>query len=170
MKQTILSICAACALFMSCNNGNNDHGGDGGHGNHNPNGDTSTSQSVTTAEANNMIASYLNSVNYQAEDTELHCWIVNADSLRSYLNDSSKGKITNIKIMLAHTQKWINSGCGNQNCQYTSGELTVIIAGYDKSNNYVYMNGNRVMDRGQPCPSYCPKTGTASSDFFTTAN
>ena len=168
MSKKMLMIAAiAATMLFACKDKPNQHdGGDGGNGG---GADTSlaASQSVSVEQANNMIKSYLNSINYEKNDTDLHCLIVNADSLRAYLNDTSKGKITKVKLMLAHTPVYIKKCEGNPvNCGYKAGALTLIIAGYDSKNNYVYDKNGRVMDHLAPCPESCPKAGEASNDFI----
>ena len=136
MKRTILKICTA-ALFLASCNGEGKKAETTDSANKPPKRGSAPIQSVSIAEANSMLGSYLTSIDYQKEDTELHSWIVNADSLRSYLNDTSRGKIQNIKIMLSHTPEYVKVSSG-QNCGYKVGALTVIIAGYDSQNNYIY--------------------------------
>lgn len=163
----LFGIVAATALF-SCNgkgNGNanaNDHDGD----KHHQTGDSTGVQSVSIDQADSMLLSYLNSINYQQNDTLLHSIIFNADSLRSYLNDTANGKIKSVKIMFAHSLAYTRSQKRNQNCGYKSGALTFIIVGYDAQNNYIYNKDQRVIDQGNACPSNCPKTGTAAYDVL----
>ena len=163
----LFGIVAATALF-SCNgkgNGNgNDNDGDGGK--HHQMGDSATIQSVSIDQADSMLLSYLNSINYQQNDTLLHSIIFNADSLRSYLDDTTHGKIKSVKIMFAHSLPYMRSAKRNQNCGYRSGALTFIIAGYDAQNNYIYNKDQRVMEQGTPCPMGCPRSGSAASDVL----
>jgi len=125
--------------------------------------DGNSSQMITIDSANKMLQSYLNSINYTGTDTNLTAVIFNADSLRGYLNDTTNGKIAFVKLMFAHTLSYINNGGANQNCGYNNNNLTLIVAGYDTLNNYVYYGKGMVLDRGLPCPSNCPPTGTASN-------
>jgi hypothetical protein len=118
------------------------------------------SQYITMETANQMINSYLASVNYPANDSDLQSLIFNADSLRAYLN--SNPNIKQVKFMFAHTMDYINAGNYGVNCGYQTGELTMIVAGFDGSNNYVYAPGNMVLEHAQPCPSFCPSSGNAS--------
>jgi len=120
------------------------------------------SRMIPVDTANKMILSYLNSINYQSDDTKLRSLIYNADSLRKYLSDTS---IKNVKLMFAHTQDYINSGGLNVNCGYTAGALTIIIAGYNAAGNYVTPN-NTVADRAIPCPTVCPVNGTAANSLI----
>lgn len=117
--------------------------------------------------ANKMIRSYLTSVGAPGNDSNLRSLILDASSLRSYLNTDPEGKkITKMKVMFAHTQSYINAGNTGRNCGYKSGALTVVLAGYDSAGNYVLYPGNMVMDRAVPCPSNCPSVGSASSDLI----
>jgi len=148
------SNCSAEQAVMEQHKGN-------GHGNGAP-----QSQFIPVDSANKMLASYLNSVNAQKSDSALHCIIVDADQLRAYLNDSCNGHVTHVKLMFAHTLDYINSGHGNQYAGYKSGALTLIVAGYDNTNNYVMASGNSLLDYGQGCPSYCPASGSAANDII----
>jgi hypothetical protein len=106
--------------------------------------------------ANVMIESYLTSI---AKDSgALYSLIVDADSLRAYLNDTN---IKNVKLMFAHTLSYINSGHQGVPCGYRSGALTLVLAGYDAQGNYRFYNENNVMDYCMPCPTLCPVNGTA---------
>lgn len=123
------------------------------------------SQFITKDSANKMIQSYLTSINYQQNDTDIKCFIVDADSLRKYLNDTSKGKITSVKLMFAHTLAYINAGGYGINAGYQTGAITIIVAGFDANNNYIYANQNMVLDHMKPCPYNCP-SGSAGSNFL----
>ncbi len=168
MKNTLILSAFAALLFASC-----------GEANNNTKEETSTTTPKQTllddtdstiasngvfipiAEANTMIKSYLNSVNYPSQDSSLHSLIVDANALRAYLNGNTS--ITKLKLMFAHTQTAIAEGY----CGYKPGALTIILAGYDDSGNYVYRNagsGPQVMDNATACPSMCPTAGSAISD------
>lgn len=115
--------------------------------------------------ANRMISSYLNSINAGINDTDLRSLIINADEMRTYLEDTT---IREFKIMLAHTQAYINSGKQNQNAGYRSNALTFIIAGINRFGDYVFFeedNQSKVLDRGRHCPANCP-AGNAASPIF----
>ncbi|MBS1773645.1 MAG: hypothetical protein JST82_12365 [Bacteroidetes bacterium] len=124
--------------------------------------DTCTS-CIPKDSANKMISSYITSLNGNPDDVNLYSLIIDADQLRLYLSNTN---IKHVKLMLAHTLEYINSGHSGQNCGYKSGALTLIIAGYDASNNYVYYDANMVMDHMLPCPSSCPSSGTAANNTF----
>lgn len=113
--------------------------------------------------ANKMITSYLTSISYQNNDTDLRSFIIDADSLRKYLNDTSKGKITNVKLIFAHTLAYINAGGYGVNAGMQTGAITIIVAGYDANNNYIYANTNMVLDHMKPCPYSCPSGNAANN-------
>jgi len=115
--------------------------------------------------ANKMIGSYLSSIDYMNNDTDVRSFVINMDRLRAYC-DSSSSHISHVKVMLGHTLQYINSGKGNINAGYRSGALTVLIAAYNSSGDYFYINGDEVMDYSAPCPSNCPP-GDAGNDFLT---
>jgi hypothetical protein len=163
MKQQLLLLSMAVCLFCSC--GTNTSSGTAEKMHHRTASDTCSQcpEYMPTDTANIMLKSYLASINSGANDTNLHALIFNANCLRSYLSDST---IVNVKIMFAHTMAYIDSGHAGQNCGYTSGDLTLIIAGYDSNNNYVMHNQNMVLEYASPCPQDCPVSGTASNDLL----
>ena len=129
----------------------------------------SYSRFIPVDSANKMISSYLNSIDYQHNDTDLRSLIFNADSLVTYLTTTG---LTNVKLMFAHSLEYINNGGQDKYAGYQSGALTLIVAGYDTSGNYVYYSYSStspgmVLDQSMPCPTSCPVTGTASSDLLT---
>ncbi len=128
-----------------------------------PGRNDSFSKFISIDSANKMLQSYLSSIDYQKNDTELHAIIFKAADLRQMLSD---GRISNVKIMLAHTLDYINAGGAGEYCGYKSRELTVIISGYDSSGNYVYTPSGKVLEMGAPCPTSCPATGSAASDLL----
>ena len=117
---------------------------------------------ICVDSANKMLQSYLASLN-DADDSSLHCLIFDADSLRAYLANPN---IKNVKLMFGHSLEYINEGHYGQPTGYTSGNLTIIIAGYDVNGTYIYKGGNKVLDHGAPCPTYCG-SGAASSPTLT---
>lgn len=119
---------------------------------------------INLDSANKMLLSYLNSINYTQNDSDLRSIIIDANALRAYLNSEQGQNITKMKLMFAHTLDYINNGGQNQNAGYRSGELTLILAGYSGAGNYIYYTGNKVLDHGTPCPTICPTSGTAVSD------
>ena len=149
---------AVAVAFSSCC-----HSGD--HGSGTPTDSFSTF--IPKDSANKMISSYLGSINYPGNDSDLRSIIIDVKQLADYMKEaSSAGKCTKIKLMFAHTLKYINNGGKDQNCGYQSGKLTLVLALYDSAGNYIYKNGNCVLDNMQPCPAYCPVTGTAAQNTF----
>jgi len=155
MKKNILLFTFSALIALSCNNTHKDND-DRGHGH----GGSDMHEYISVDSANKMLSSYLNSI--KNNDSDLHSITIDADQLRSYLDDKDVKKI---KIMLSHKLDYINSGNGNVNCGYNIKGLTFIIAGYDSSNNYVFNQG-MVLDLGTPCPYSCPTNGTASNDLL----
>ena len=124
--------------------------------------------------ANKMITSYLNSIGDSSSsgtgnDTDLRSLIVDVKALNSYINQTSTTGFVPVKMKMffAHTLEYINSGHGNQKCGYRSGKLTMVLALYDSAGNYIYMNGNSVLDNMQPCPQSCPTIGAAANNTLT---
>jgi len=174
-KKMFLFVIAASIFIFSCTSGGNRNNatapadstvttGDSSVGG---GGDDSFCVFIPKDSANKMINSYLGSINYPANDSDLYSIIIDVAKLNAYLNTpvgSSGQRATKIKLMFAHTLDYINSGGQNRNCGYKSGKLTLILATYDSAGNYIYMNGNKVLDHTQPCPSYCPSIGSASNN------
>lgn len=113
--------------------------------------------------ANKMIRSYLNSIQASSNDTNLRSIIIDGNALREYLTSAPGNNISHIKVMLAHQLDYINAGGNGIPCGYSRNGLTVILAGFDNSGNYLYFPVERVMNHGWPCPHLCA-TGTAASD------
>ena len=127
---------------------------------------TPLSSEIPIDSANKMISSYLNSINYTEEDSNIHSFILDGASLRDYLNSPEGESITQMKIFMGHTLDYINSGHQDQNCGYNEHALALIVAGYDEEGNYIYSNLNKVLDHTVPCPSRCPVEGQAAENFF----
>jgi len=115
--------------------------------------DTINSKFIPVSMANEMINSYLYSINASSDDTDLKSFSINADTLRAYLSLTG---VKNVKLIFAHTMAYISSGNYGVPAGYQSGAITLIIAGYDASGNYVFYNGNYVLDHLVPCPYTCP--------------
>lgn len=109
--------------------------------------------------ANKMLNSYLNSANA----TDVHSLIIDGQALRYYLLDTS---IKRVKLMFAHRLSYINNGGLNQNAGNRYDAITIIVAGFNANNNYVYSAAGTVVDNAMPCPYNCPPSGTASSDLL----
>ncbi len=119
---------------------------------------------ISIDSANKMLTSYLTSIKHTKPESSLKSLIVDANALRSYLNDTANGRIDKIKILFAHTLEYINSGHEGKNAEYKPGALTLIFAGYDAVGNYIYYDG-MVFDHGAPCPIICPP-GEAANDLL----
>lgn len=115
--------------------------------------DTAGSKFISVSVANEMIGSYLYSINSGSNDTDLRSFSVNLDSLKAYLSGTNA---KSIKLIFAHTMAYINAGNYGVNAGYQSGAITLIIAAYDSAGNYVYYNGSNVLDHLAPCPYSCP--------------
>lgn len=109
--------------------------------------------------ANVMIKSYLGSI--ADEPNQLKSLIVDANALRYYLQNTN---ITSVKLMFAHKKSYIQGNTTLPDMDYRA--LTIVIAGFDSSNNYIYSPQGAVMDFCLPCPFDCPSGGTASSDLL----
>jgi hypothetical protein len=174
-KKMLLFLIAVSVLIFSCTSGGDrntaaaraDSTVSTGDSSLGGGGDDSFCVFIPKDSANKMINSYLGSINYPSNDSDLYSIIIDVTKLNAYLNTtgSTGQKATKIKLMFAHTLDYINSGGQNRNCGYKSGKLTLVLATYDSAGNYIYMNGNKVLDRTQPCPNFCPvTTGTASAN------
>jgi hypothetical protein len=117
------------------------------------------SQSIPVTDANQMIQSYLTSVNYPAADTALRSLSFDADTLRAYLQNSN---IVTLKFMLAHqpayasgtTTKGVYAG-QNPNA------MTLVVVGLNEQDQYVLNNRNGVYEHFIPCPNRCTGNGDA---------
>lgn len=121
---------------------------------------------IPVDSANNLISSYLTSVNYQSSDSSVRSFIIDANALREYLTVGSGLQISGLKVMLAHNADYIQSGHYGLPCGYSKDALTVVLAGYGDDGNYIYAPGNKVMDYSMPCPANCPKFGSAVGDLL----
>lgn len=118
---------------------------------------------ISKDSANKMVLSYLNSINYQSNDTDLQSLVIDAGSLRQYLNAvKDTNEMVSIKIMFAHTLDYINSGNRNKVAGYKRNALTIVIAGVNASGNYVLFPGGTAFNKSMPCPTSCP-TGNANN-------
>jgi len=128
----------------------------------------SFSRFIPVDTANIMLTSYLSSINYLHNDTDIQSLIVDVRQLRKYIDSMPESSaITHIKLMFAHTVAYANSTNSGSRDGYNSKALTIIIAAYDGSGNYVLYPGNMVLDYTQPCPPICPP-GNASSPLLPT--
>lgn len=101
---------------------------------------------IPARQANQMIKSYLASIGYPEKDNQIRYWVLNADSLRVYLQDPT---IKNIKVSLAHRMDYVSDGSTD-----IIMPETIILTGVDRENNYVTFSGD-VMDNAVPCPRSC---------------
>lgn len=118
---------------------------------------------IPVSLANRMIKSYLDGMDTNDNKNEIRSWLVNADSLRYFLSLHNE-KIVNLKLMLAHNTDYINAGHEGERAPAGSNALTLVIAGVDAENNYVYTDEGTVPERCQPCPEECIGSGNAASD------
>lgn len=110
-----------------------------------------------------MTGSYLSSINYQTNDTNLRSVIFSAAALRYYLDSlPNSDSIKSIEISFAHTLNFINSGNQGVFAGYNRNALTLVIKGLNQSGQYIYAD-NHVINRGTPCPLNCPPSLTGSS-------
>lgn len=119
---------------------------------------------ISMDSANKMIQSYLTSIAKDTADTNIQSIIVDANSLRKYLDDTS---IKKVKIMFAHTLDYINSGHNGEPAGYKPFAFTIVISGYNSDGDYVLAPGNMVPDHAEPCPTNCNTVGNASSPLIT---
>lgn len=120
---------------------------------------------ISKDSANKMIGSYLASIQADSaqQDPDLHSLILDADLLRHYLSNK---EVKQVKVMLAHTLEYINTGHAGQNAGYKSGALTIVIGGYNRDGSYIFQAGNMVPNHATPCPRNCPESGAASGSLL----
>jgi len=160
MRISFFAIAIGLSTLIACER--NNHAGQGIISN-----STTDNEFISLDSGNKMVTSYINSINYATNDTDLRSLIIDAGQLRKYLDsETNSPNITQVKISFAHTLAYINSGHGNQYAGYKSGALTVILSGVDDSGNYVFFPDNLIIDRSSNCPTNCP-SGTAGNNLFT---
>lgn len=120
---------------------------------------------ISIDSANKMISSYINSIDYKHNDSDLVSVRVNAQALRKML-DSMVGSetVTEVQIKLAHTLNYINDGHANQPAGYNKDALTFVLIGINAQGDYVNPSTS-INNHGLPCPSSCP-SGVASNPLF----
>ena len=176
-KLFVLSIAILAVIQLSCNSGGNKTTSSRDTANHASLAANDTLLSdpndtfcnfIPKDSANKMIGSYQSSIHGSSgSDSNLNSLIIDVKKLEDYINQTSTtGKAVKIKLMFAHTLSYINNGGMGVNCGYQTGKLTMVLATYDSAGNYIYKNGTMVMDNMQPCPSYCPVTGTAANNLL----
>lgn len=120
---------------------------------------------ITIDSANKMLTSYLNSINYQNNDTDIQSITFNAADLRRLLDSmTNSSTISEVQIKFAHKLSYINDGNGNQPAGYNYDALTLLLIGVNASGNYVNQ-ATSIMNHGRPCPKTCPP-GTAANPLF----
>ena len=117
------------------------------------------SQTISIETANEMINSYLTSIDYENSPYGLRSFVFDADTLRSYLSDTTHGKIVTLKFMLAHQEGYINEGNYGVDAGLDGRAMTFVIVGLDEDDQYIYTRDNEVYDRIKPCPAYCDNSG-----------
>ena len=110
------------------------------------------SQSIPVDTANNMIQSYLFSVNYPTTDTALRSLTFDADTLRAYLKNSN---IVTLKFMLAHQPDFVSTHGSGVYSGYDPNALTMVVVGLNDNDDYVLNSRNEVYEHFSPCPIYC---------------
>lgn len=149
MKRTQIAMALLALLSSCCNERSNSI----------PSPVTSHPGFVPVDTANKMISSYVNSINYTANDTDLRSLTISAAELRYYLDSlPNSSSIKNVEIKFAHKQSYINAGNQNQPAGLKASALTVIIAGLDQLGGYIYAD-QHVINRAGPCPINCPPSG-----------
>ena len=101
------------------------------------------SQHISKDSADRMVASYLASL---GSDTggDLQSLTFNADSMRSYLGNSS---IATLKFSLAHKRPFINQGNYGEHMGVNAEALTFILSALDEEDDdYIYASGEYVYD------------------------
>lgn len=126
----------------------------------------SFSRFIPADTANKMLSSYLQSINYTHNDTDLQSLIIDVKQLRRYI-DSMPGSdtISYLKLMFSHTLGYANSSKANTNAGYNSNALTIIMAACSANGYYMLYSQNTVLDYARPCPPICP-VGNASSPLI----
>ncbi len=122
-----------------------------------------TASFIPIDTGNRMISSYLESVNYQEHPDTLLSWTMDADGLRLYMENMD---IQKVKIMLSHSQDYINAGHYGNAAGFSSGALTLVLAGVNEAGDYVFYGNENAINRVAPCPPSCPH-GNAASPILT---
>lgn len=123
--------------------------------------DSVYSRFIPIDSANRMLSSYLSSISYPNNDTDIQSLVIDAHQLKRYIN-SAPDEITSFKLMFAHKLDYINAGYGGIYAGYKRNALTLIIAGCNDSGDYVYINNNQVLNYSSPCPPGCPPNDAGS--------
>lgn len=120
---------------------------------------------ITIDSANKMLTSYLNSINYQTNDSDIRSISFNAADLRKLLDSmQNSNTISEVQIKFAHKLSYINDGHGNQPAGYNYDALTLLLIGVNENGDYVNQ-ATSVINHGRPCPKTCPP-GSAANPLF----
>lgn len=120
---------------------------------------------ISIDSANKMISSYINSIDYMNNDSDVQSITYNARDLRKMLDSMIASEtITEVQIKLAHKLSYINDGHANQPAGYNKDALTFVLVGINAQGDYVNA-GTAVVNFGRPCPSHC-LPGTASNPLI----
>lgn len=122
---------------------------------------TSASHLVDVTIANQLISSYLNSIDTITAYTPIKSFIVGVSELRELLLDTN---VTELKIFLAHHQDYLSNGNTDVYSGVDAQALTLVISGVNNTNDYVYLNTSNVINKINGCPINCRLTGSASAD------
>lgn len=121
----------------------------------------SSSHLVDASIANQLISSYLNSIDTITAYTPIKSFMVGVSELRELLFDTS---VTELKIFLAHHQDYLSNGNTDVFSGVDAQALTLVISGVNSTNDYVYLNTSNVINKIHGCPVNCRLTGSASAD------
>lgn len=164
-KHVFRAIAVNICLVTACNPNRVDH-----HHGSNAVSDTGN-HFILVDTANKMLTSYLTSINYASNDTDVQSLIIDVASLRKYIDSMpASSSITNIKVMLAHTLAYANSSRSGTNAGYSNGALTIILAAYDSNGNYILYTGDKVLDYAKPCPPICPPGNASNALIISSPN
>ena len=157
MKNTVLLIGILACTTQACKNSSEQdrQNGDSPQTNLQTKVESAYSQFIPVDSANKMVASYLTSIDYTNNDTDLQSLIISADQLEQYINQTP-GDIAYFKLMLAHRLDYINAGNDGVYDGYNRNALTIVIAGYNNNGDAIYFDDGFVLDYSSPCPPGCP--------------
>lgn len=163
MKKTLLVLTAACALASCQTQEKKEVKPQTNAGSSKVMDEQSSFISIDSA--NKMISSYINSIDYKHNDSDVQSITYNARDLRKMLDSMVASEtVTEVQIKLAHTLSYINDGHANQPAGYNKDALTFVLVGINAQGDYVNA-GTAVVDFGRPCPSHC-LPGTASNPLI----
>lgn len=120
------------------------------------NGFYHNNQPVSIEQSNQMIQSYLTSVNYPYADTALRALSFDADTLRSYLVNP---EIKNLMFVMAHQPSYAQNAYGKY-VGMTPAAQTMVIIGLDVNGVMVKNSSNGFYEHFDPCPISCPGQAT----------